>query len=178
MHPLDGVWLKVRRGRKHMHEAKRLINGFRKRQPYTVQIEIDPQSGDKTWKVDGTPKEPSMVLSAIVGDAIYNFRSALDHLAWQLVIDNGRTPGRSNAFPICDSPAGWTSSSTKGKIKGMSPATKAIIKAQQPCFSTHLYRRQQFLWIDELCNVDKHRHLYLTQAATGGGLFNQGLPIG
>ncbi len=41
--------------------------------------------------------------SVVVGDVIHNLRSALDHLAWQLVILDGGQPNDSTQFPIYES---------------------------------------------------------------------------
>jgi hypothetical protein len=40
------------------------------------------------------------MVAAIVGDIVHNLRSALDHLAWQLVRLDGGQPDETTAFPI------------------------------------------------------------------------------
>lgn len=45
------------------------------------------------------PPIPSR-LGAWAGESIYLMRSALDHLAWQLVIAAGGEPGPRTAFPV------------------------------------------------------------------------------
>ncbi|MFC1919589.1 hypothetical protein ACFLWX_02215 [Chloroflexota bacterium] len=158
-----------------MKESRRLINTFCKANPYSVRVEIDPQNGDKSWIVNEGVKTPSLRLSAIVGDSIHNFRSSLDHLAYQLVIANGNTPSAITAFPICSDRSKWPRA--QAKLKGMSDRVKALIEEQQPCFTTHRHRKRQFTWLEELDIVDKHRYIQLTQTATGGGFWSQALPF-
>ena len=49
-----------------------------------------------------TPNVP-VSWSILIGEILYNMRSALDHLVWQLVLNNEQTPGRNNEFPIAKS---------------------------------------------------------------------------
>lgn len=176
MYSLEGIRLKVMRGYEHMQEVSQLIESFREEQPYSVRVDMDPETGDRVFKVDGIVREVPPRFSAIIGDAVYNFRSALDHLAWQLVIANGQTPvERLTAFPICTKPAQWDRA--KGKLKGMSDTARALVESEQPCYNRHPYRKQNFTFLEELSNVDKHRHLNLVQTATLGGFFSRGLPI-
>lgn len=72
--------------------------------------------------------EVPLTFSAIIGDVLYDLRSALDHLAWQLVIANGGTPNRDTAFPIYSSPAGRE---FRVKTAGMDPAACAFIEGRQ-----------------------------------------------
>jgi len=41
---------------------------------------------------------------AAAGDIVHNLRSALDHLAFQLVLAGGHTPTTETAFPVGKSP--------------------------------------------------------------------------
>ena len=175
MHPLDGVWLKVRRGRRHMNEANRLIKLFRKSKPYSIREDFDRQTGDKLYIVNDDIKPVPPRLSAIVGDALFNFRSALDHLAWQLVIAKGGKPTDRTAFPICINSNQW--GRAEERLKGMDDRAKTIIKFEQPCFTRHNYHGRMFTLLELLCNIDKHRHLHLVQAATGGGFFDPPQPV-
>jgi hypothetical protein len=43
----------------------------------------------------------------IVGDIAHNLRSSLDHLVWQLVLQNRRLPSRRNQFPIMVTSRAW-----------------------------------------------------------------------
>ena len=47
------------------------------------------------------PGRADVEWSLILGDLLHNLRSALDHLAWQLVVDGGGTPSQDTNFPVC-----------------------------------------------------------------------------
>jgi hypothetical protein len=178
MHPLESAYRKLSRGIHHRNEVNRLTKDFVKTKPYSMRIDFDPQTGDKLWIVERVLRTPPLGISIAIGDCIYNLRSALDHLAYQLVLINPpNQPTSQTAFPISDSPEYWDRS-WKSKTKGMRNDAIALIKSCQPCFETHFYRGKWASWLENLCNVDKHRHLHITLAATSGGLFSQAVPYG
>jgi hypothetical protein len=59
----------------------------------------------------------------------------------------------------------------------MSREAKTAVKWYQPYYGRHSYRDSMLLWLEALCNTDKHRHFNLVAAATDGGIFNPGLPV-
>ena len=176
MHPLESAFRKVSRGVHHRNETNRLIKEFVKTQPYALRVEFDAHSGDKLFIVDKVRRTPPLSIAIACADAIYNFRSALDHLAWQLVLINDSRPSERTAFPICDTRERW-SRSWKNKTKGMSDPAIALIKSYQPCFQTYYYQAQWASWLENLCNLDKHRHLHITLAGTTGGLWSHPIPF-
>ena len=60
---------------------------------------------------------------AIVGDILHNLRSALDHVAWLLVLlDGGQRPMRpTRSQPICDKSAVYL----VGRV-GIEPTTRGL----------------------------------------------------
>lgn len=176
MHPLAGTFRKLSRGIHHRAEVDRLVKAFVKTKPYTIRSEIEPQSRDKVWYLNNTPRTPPLSVSISAGDAVYNLRSALDHLAWQLVINNGNQPDERTAFPISESPDYWNRW-WKAKTEGMSDPAVALIKCYQPCFQTHHYLGLWASWLEGLSNIDKHRHLHVTLSAANGGLFSHSVPF-
>jgi hypothetical protein len=95
---LDSCWAKVTRAREHTHELEQLEERFLKRRPN--QVSFDKKS-EPPWVIVRAVVEPiPLVFSTIAGDVVQNLRSALDHLAWQLVLSEGSTPGRHTTFPI------------------------------------------------------------------------------
>jgi hypothetical protein len=119
--------------------------------------------------VDTVSEVPPSIQTAI-GNVLFNLRSALDHLACQLVIANGGVPEfvtpPLTAFPV------WAERLTQnGGIKdlriagGVSPQVLAKVEGLQP------YNRPDDptldpLWIlTELNNIDKHRLLLVVGLA-------------
>src|SRR3954447_12706375 len=98
-HELFGCQLKLRRVQHHADALQSALDGFLGRKPYTIIQELHPQLAEHTlWAK--VREEPPPEWSPIIGDIIHNWRSALDHLAYQLVIRNGRKPSGSTQFPI------------------------------------------------------------------------------
>jgi hypothetical protein len=96
--PFDGPRLKIRRAKRHVEDARKEIEGFLSRRPYRLVIEAGPDPN--SWHV--VLRQDELVpydIALIIGDAIHNLRSALDHMACELV----RAKGKSDddvVFPI------------------------------------------------------------------------------
>ena len=52
-----------------------------------------------------------------------------------------------------------------------------MLTNEQPCCGPRSLRKGYLALLAELDNVDKHRHLYVTVTATGGGFFSEPLPL-
>ncbi len=121
--------------------------------------------------------------SPIIGDIVHNWRSALDHLAWQLVIRNGRKPSGSTAFPIfSESPfdASLYSSakaaenalkSWNRQVKGMHANDAALIEILQPYNVEEDSGFPVLSALSRLSNWDKHRVYQLTGQTLKGATF-------
>jgi hypothetical protein len=111
----------------------------------------------------GEPTIPSR-LGALAGESIYLMRSALDHLAWHLVLAAGGEPGPLTAFPVFAlDPARHEESlaAYRGCVEGMSDTAKVRIERLQP-YHRHGRRQQNVLWIlDDLSSTDRHTALAL-----------------
>jgi hypothetical protein len=111
--------------------------------------------------------EPAWALMA--GEIMFNLRSALDHLAWELHVRHFR--GRpipkdielSSQFPIFDTHDKWRRKGLR-RIKSLSERDRRTIRFLQP------YKRRHDKWssvrrglsdLNALHNIDKHRKLHL-----------------
>jgi hypothetical protein len=160
-HPLDGVRAKLTRANRHAEELGREITAWNDRYPYGHTSEFDPDTSTYVFRYRiFEPPPPSW--SVIIGDIVHNLASALDHLAWQLVILNGCEPiERQTAFPIFKDETHWKSSERNGgqwMMEGMSEFHKLALGWYQPCRDDepeeHALMRLRQLW-----NFDKHRTL-------------------
>src|SRR5260370_38852808 len=67
--------------------------------PYRVTSSADASPGEHIlWLEVVRPPPPEISLT--LGDCLHDFRSALDHLMWQLVLATGGQPTASTQFPI------------------------------------------------------------------------------
>ena len=121
----------------------------------------------EAWLAD--PDETPIEWSIRIGEIVYNLRSSLDHLVWQLVLDNGEKPSRRNAFPIIWEKSDWENIA-KHRLRNVSCENMKKIHALQP-FGGGLwlpFNVNAFRELDYLCNVDKHRHLNLVCTTLSG----------
>ena len=89
-----------------------------------------------------------------MGEVVYNLRSALDQLVWQLVHANYKAPGRHNEFPILDDESRFNEV-VKSKLKGVSQESSDKIKEMQAFRENDEWDALKTL--HALCNTDKHR---------------------
>jgi hypothetical protein len=153
------IRVKIERAKEHIGQLEAEIRSFFMTDPYKVGTKRDPQTRKLIYYLVSVREAPAK-LSAITGDVIHNLRSALDHLAYHLVLVGGGSPSKQTYFPISDSAAKYKTESI-GKIKGMRPDAIKAINAIKP------YRGgNDALWrLHRLNNVDKHRLLITVGSA-------------
>jgi len=91
---------------------------------------------------------------ATAGYIIQNLRTALDHLAFQLVLAAGNRPTKDTCFPIAKSLDVYEKDKIR-KTSGMRPEAIQAIDTLKPYAGGN-----HFLWgLHSLNNIDKHRVL-------------------
>ena len=115
-------------------------------------------------------------IAPMIGDVLFNLRSALDHLAYALVIANKKKPSTRTEFPIFYSSdwfegIGMTKQkrwiSGRDKMVGMSDKAQAVIESLQP-YHDGVPKREALWLLKQLHMTDKHHRLHLC----GGGVFD------
>jgi hypothetical protein len=159
---LHGPRLKVKRANEHIRDLEGLILDFLTHdpKPYSISIHDEAESGDQVYVVHvaATPPEE---WGLIIGDCVHNLRSALDHLAWQLVESNRQTPSENTTFPISATKAKFESPGTQGKMHTFSRDARAAVTALKPYQGGN-----EALWrIHRLNIIDKHHLLIPVGAA-------------
>jgi hypothetical protein len=147
-HKLYSCYLKLRRVEQHADALQDALDGFLGSNPYAIICEREPKLDEYVlWTK--VREQPPPEWSPIVGDIVHNWRSALDHLAYQLVIRNGNTPSSRTQFPIFSKSPFDASlySKTKdaknalerwnGQVSGMHPSDVAVIERLQPYKGGH-----------------------------------------
>jgi hypothetical protein len=162
---------KLNRADKHVEALKHETGAWVETNPYEIVDEPDPeppleQSSDlrvvyRRFRVSRIDPVPDSLLT-IVGDCLFNIRSALDHLAFSLA--KAYTPTMTieqevgSEFPIFHERPMKTGEEVR-KIGCVHPGAAAVIKAMQPHHRGSLYRDEPLWQIQELNRVDKHRRL-------------------
>jgi hypothetical protein len=130
---------------------------------------------------DGTKKlhfssQPPPDIAVLAGEVVYQLRSALDHLAFDLVqLNPSKIELPPKWFERCQFPL-LTTVPSKGKppvpystplpqdffsksLPGITPNAFAFIEGLQPYYGGN--GPTQLGWLAELSNIDKHRHLHI-----------------
>ena len=166
---LESAWMKVDRANAHFNRLKAEIEAFGDGQFDRIGVYLDRQTGEKIYRLDRPTEEAPPKLSPIIGDALFGYRSALDHLIWALVLVSGNTPDETTEFPIFWHRSRFTSSRRVQAIsKSVTPEIYAAIKREQPFEGSP---GGLLLWrLHNLHNVDKHRHFNLVTSFYWGAL--------
>lgn len=159
----DRVRLKIERAKEHIRDLEAAIQAFVGEKPYTLAARSHPVVAiQHTTLYIAEVKPIPDRFSLLIGDAVHNLRSTLDHLLWQLVEASGGTPGPSIQFPVCQGPKGphqYVSAMGNSEIQKIPQDARDIIQSVQPYITVG-----QNLWLlHHLDIVDKHR-LLLTVA--------------
>jgi hypothetical protein len=92
-----GARLKVRRAKHHINDANGVIKRFIALKPYEFVAETNAAGGEDLIIRLTEPLPES--LPAIIGDAVHNLASALDHMMWELLVAENGIPDRRLQFP-------------------------------------------------------------------------------
>jgi len=157
---------KVKRAKEHVAELERELRAFMDTNPYKVGTKHDPHTRKLIYYVASADPIPECV-PLIVGDAIQNLMSALDHLAYQIVCsDTGDNPPNPNwiYFPIADDATKYEARKRR-KMEGARQETFDAIDALKPYKGGN-----DLLWVlYRLNNIEKHR-LLLTVGSQAAGV--------
>ncbi len=162
---LSGVALKIKRADAHLAELKESVETTLDASPEHFTVEFDPQTGQQVFRAHNLPEiDPQW--SVLAGELLYQLRSALDHLAWQLVLLDGGTPGQQTQFPVLTKPpTGKKGKSREVQIKPpiKDPKILAALDKCQPYKGfngeTVPYRNSPLWQLHHLNIIDKHRLL-------------------
>jgi hypothetical protein len=148
-----GVRLKVDRAVYHIKALETAIQQFMDSNPYDAVRETDAKSGDYSFRLK-VHREIPLAWAALIGDAVHNLRSALDHLMVELVLANGGRPTKATEFPIFQNLQAYDTKAA-GKMTGASQQAIDLINAARSYKGGN-----DGLWqIHELDIIDKHRAL-------------------
>jgi hypothetical protein len=95
--------LKIEWAEKHIMQLYLMFRNFSETDFYTLSVKEDP--GKLTHSLDFDMNLAALnfeYAALIIGDALHNLRSALDHLYYQVVLACGGKPTKWTIFPIRD----------------------------------------------------------------------------
>jgi len=163
--------LKLKRAKTHLRTIERCSDLYSAGRPHKI---VPKSDGKKKLNI---PKPPPQAISLLAGEMIYQMRSALDHLAFELVqwnatgIELPKDWRKRCDFPLYttipidpDSHAPYSLpvpyKAFRRVLPGISAEAHKFVESIQPYHGKTLV--QLYLgYLAHLSNIDKHRHLNL-----------------
>ena len=160
-YPLESFVAKLNRADHHLRDLRTAIRKFGASDFYESVTELDYRG--RLVERARNVQRPGQDISDTLADCVNNYRAALDHLVWQLVILSGNKPSRDNQFPCaltgtrywCAKKDG-TQSVRDRMLRGVSDEHRAAIDAVQPYRTSHPRDTALAVLVD-LSNTDKHQ---------------------
>jgi hypothetical protein len=175
---LSGVDVKICRAKAHAADLTQRVKAATEPDRYAVVRQVNADGSVHSYFIDNPPQVPAS-WSAIVGDLLHNLRSALDHLAWQLVLLTGGTPDPlKTVFPIRYPGAVPAAAPEIYGLDTTHPAAFDILRAVDLLQPYHTWNKgsTDLLWyVHDLNRIDKHRKLLVAVTASYQAAY--GLPI-
>ncbi|MGZ3333663.1 MAG: hypothetical protein ACXU9O_16180 [Gemmatimonadaceae bacterium] len=178
MASLDSAWLKINRGREHGEAVKKAVECWLRTDAYSISREVDPETGDTVRRAK-IKEGPPPRISVLIGDAVQNLRSALDHAVYALAESQLGTltleVEEGLMFPIignqnrkgqpADGAKLFKDAVARGQLQGVPGKAAGFIEQEQPYHWGNDGYRFHWLWtLHDVNRIDKHRRLALTTA--------------
>jgi hypothetical protein len=150
------VWHKIERANKHIRDLDAAIAAFLATNPYKVATKRDPETRKPVYYVADVQAVPYEIC-IILGDAIHDLRTALDHLAQQLyLVGSGATEYRKGTSFFIAPKASEYQKHVGGKVEKIRQEAIDALAALEP----YKYGKGSDFWVlHSLDNIDKHRAL-------------------
>lgn len=163
---LSSVRRKLERADKHLKDLGDALIAFQKAKADAVVREDDPETPDYSrWVIPDVSVDE--IIPLLLGDAVHNLRSALDHLIGGAIRANGNTPGDLTCFFVPRKPKPLRKeyeSTLKGKVDGVSDPVLKALSGLEP----YQGGKEERLWLlDKLDIIDKHRLLLVVGIRLG-----------
>jgi hypothetical protein len=150
------IWHKIERANKHIRDLDAAIAAFLAINPYKVAAKRDPETGKPIYYVAEVQPVPHEIC-IILGDAIHNLRTALDHLAQQLYLaGSGASVYRKETGFFIAQKATEYKRAVGGKVEKMGREAIDALAALEPYKGG---KGNDFWVLHSLNNIDKHRTL-------------------
>jgi hypothetical protein len=125
----EGPRLKIRRAQDHVNSLKIAIDDYFARDPWAILLQRNNKTGGYRLVLKGREQVPAD-FSLIFGDAVHNFRTALDILANDAVRATGAVP-KKVYFPFGQDAQGFEDQLIE-KMKQAPENVRAIIRSFKP----------------------------------------------
>jgi hypothetical protein len=161
---LQGASLRVERAIRHFDEFSSMLRSFREANKDKVIIQTHEDAPEDLMVEFDKSLVVPLALSLPVGDCIYNLRSALDYLIYELAILDSHEIQERTQFLIADCAEKFEMG--KRHLRGLSDHHIRAIEALQPYKGTEWTKT-----LRDISNPDKHRHLIPVQVQRSAYVF-------
>ncbi len=166
---LESAGLKIDRANHHANALKATMLKWLEDRPYELSLDGDDKTGELVARIH-INRQPPPEWSILLGEIVYGLRSALDHAVYALSTPAGGQPPNGTEFPIFKDEPLFRNQNRPGglwKARGLSPAALTVVEEIQPFHASGKSEGHPLWVLHELCNIDKHRSLNLTNTALG-----------
>lgn len=183
MYPLVGAMLKAHWAGKYVDALHKEINTFLDKDTHGVVEKFHPEVGMYVRFIQA-PGDTRDEWSLMVGDIAHNYRSCLDHIAWQLAIAASQSGNPEDywkknqiQFPIFKSRREYLGKKNRNPAKnpvwrldGPLPDHARLLRRCQPYLRRNAPASHPLWHLHELSNIDKHQVLHTTFVDLSDGL--------
>jgi hypothetical protein len=176
----DGIEGKIDRSGEHIDTLNREIAEWAQGHPYSVASEPHGQSTHHRIYVRLHKAPDVRRWGLLLGDAVHNLRSALDHLVYAgAICVTGQNPPpdeRKLQFVVVDALGEWLAAQQQRHMRPLTDEMRTFIESLQPYKSNNQndpngYQLNLLRWVRELDDADKHRAIrpvFITPGAFQG----------
>ena len=165
-YPLAGMWAKVNRAMYHLEELNTETKDYLgpDTHPYSLAVNNYVKRGVSVGRLR-IEREPDVRLGILAGEAVYQARSALDHIVYQLAYLNHPKP-RGTQWPNAIDEARYrepdpeTGESPRDRmLRNVREEHRAVVDEFQPYHDGARARDNLLYVLGRFANTDKHRVL-------------------
>jgi hypothetical protein len=177
MSVLNDAWAKWNRGNVHLKALEVEMPAWLTANPYRSVHEVNPEGTKYVLRASHRGGNPPDGWGLTVGDALFNFRGALDHAVFRLaIIRSGADPPPHEAalqFQIPRDSTKFHEAVKRNRLGDLATDSEIVdeIESTQPYDCIDQDGEPFGLWfLQKLNNADKHRRIQVVVARiTGGG---------
>jgi hypothetical protein len=164
---MESVDAKMIRAHEHIETLGREITEYLSSIDIKMQLMTAPHLPCPWIVFHASDYIPPMRLTTLIGDSVHNMRAALDNLVCSLARTLDRSCScKGTAFPYRQNEADWNANA-QNDLTGVPRPAKKIIKTLQPWVDT----TSPLTILNNLSNIDKHRHCNLALAYSRNTVF-------
>ena len=164
---LDSAWAKLKRANDHKSTLLEAIDAYSGSQQGAVGRHIECMTDNLIFKLDRPLEKLPVDIAMMIGDALFNYRSALDHLMQALIVQSGSEPNSRTQFPIFEKSERFLSDG-KHQMRGTLPVIAAIVELQQKFHNIYPASGDRLWKLHRLHNLDKHQCLHHLSVVCAG----------